>query len=73
MFLTSDELTTLRTNALAGLNAILTSGQSYSMMGRSFTKANVQQLRELVADITGAIALKAGTMQRTVLSDFSNG
>lgn len=73
MLLTVDELATLRTNALAGLNAVLTSGQSYSMMGRSFTKANLSDLRSLIADINAAQAAKSGTLVRTVHADMSNG
>lgn len=62
--LPADELTTLRTNALAGLNAILNVGQSYSMMGRSFTKANVGELTQIISAITRAIDAAAGTTQR---------
>jgi len=72
MLLTSDELAALRTDALSALRGILTSGQSYSMMGRSFTKANINQLRELIADITAAQVAQSGTLVRNVQVDMSN-
>ena len=63
--LTLAELTTLRTNALTALNAILAGGgQSYSMMGRSFTRANLSELARVITAITEAIDLQAGTQTR---------
>jgi hypothetical protein len=54
------ELTTLRASALAGLNAVLNVGQSYSMMGRSFSKVNAGELSKIIAAITQAIDAKSG-------------
>lgn len=62
--LTADELTTLRTNALAGLNVILNLGQSYTMMGRSFSKANISELSQVIAAINSALEMVNGQRVR---------
>ncbi len=59
--LTAEELATLRTNTLAAINGILTSAQSYSMHGRSFTKADLPTLYQSLSDISDAQAVVAGT------------
>jgi hypothetical protein len=69
--LTVAELTTLRTNALAGLNAILNVGQSYSMSGRTFSKANISELSKVIAAINRAIDFAGGTQTNFVCSNLN--
>lgn len=42
---------TLLTNVKAAINAILIGGQSYQIGSRSFTRANLKELRELRAEL----------------------
>ncbi len=70
--LTPEELTALRASVLAGITAIVTSGQSYSMHGRSFTRANLSDLRKFLGEIAVAQKVQGGTVVRVVYSDMSN-
>jgi hypothetical protein len=59
--LTASELATLRTQVLAAMQAVLNVGQSYSIGGRSFTKADLPELRDMIAEINYAQGLLNGT------------
>ena len=65
-------LTRMRAEWDACLSAIANASQSYSIAGRSFTRANLAEVQNVVAEIDWAIGLKTGSMVRTVYSDFSN-
>jgi hypothetical protein len=64
-------LQTMQTQWQACLAAIATAHQSYSIAGRSFTRANLMEVSEMVAELAYAIGLKGGTIQRVVYSDMS--
>jgi len=59
--LDADTLTTMRTNAIAELNAALTAGQSYSIAGRSHNRASLAQIRATLAEINHALQVAQGT------------
>lgn len=71
--LSTAALQTMQTEWTACLSAIATAHQSYSIAGRSFTRANLQEVSDMVAEVAYALALKGGTVQRVVYSDLSNG
>jgi hypothetical protein len=70
--LTSAQLATLQTETLAAISGILGGAQSYSMAGRSFTKADLGQLRTTLQEINYAIQHTDGTLVRNVHNDMSN-
>lgn len=45
--------------------------QSYSMAGRTFTRADLPAVSDMVAEISYALKLNSGGLVRTVYSDFS--
>jgi len=59
--LTAAELSSLRAEVIAALSAVLNVGQSYSIGGRSFTKVNLPDLQNMLAEINYAQGLLAGT------------
>jgi uncharacterized protein YcgL (UPF0745 family) len=65
-------LTALQTSYVACLTAIGQAHQSYSISGRQFTRANLSEVRQTLAEIGYALQLKQGNIQRVVYSDFSN-
>jgi hypothetical protein len=54
----------------AAISGVLQSGQAYSVMGRSFTKADLAQLREMESDLIARVARLSASrgvkMQRAV-------
>jgi len=68
--LTANELTSLRTKYLSCLEAIATAGQSYSIDGRSFTRADINAVKLTLSQITDAQAMKSGTRARRTFTDF---
>lgn len=58
--LTAAQLTTLQTDALACLSAILRN-QSYSLQGRTLTRANLADVQRMLGDINSALADANGT------------
>lgn len=56
---------------LACLNAIAVAHQSYQIAGRSFTRANLSEVSDMVAEIQYAISVQQGTLQRTTYADMS--
>ena len=48
-------LTTLKTNYLNALTGISTAGQSYSISGRSFSRANIGEVTAIIREIQQAI------------------
>jgi hypothetical protein len=68
------DLTTLlrmRTEWDACLSAVAIGHQSYSIAGRSFTRANLSEIVALIGEIDDAIAYKSGTLVNTVYVDMS--
>jgi hypothetical protein len=73
-------LTTMLTEWRACLSAIaaydstkgIASGlQSYSIAGRSFTRADLAQVSDMVAELSYALSLKTGQLVRTTYADMS--
>ena len=64
-------LTAMLTEWRACLTAIATAHQSYSIAGRSFTRADLAAVSEMVAEIAYALKLNSGGLTRTVYSDMS--
>ena len=60
-------LTALQTQATQALTDILLSGQAHTIMGRSFTQANIESLEGLIAEINAAISFASGTRVRKTL------
>lgn len=65
-------LATLKTNYVACLNAIAVAGQSYSISGRTFTRANLKEVAQLVAEVQAAIDRAAGTRITHYYPNMSN-
>ena len=57
----------------AALSAIATANQSYSIAGRSFTRANLAEVSEMVAEVAYAIKLLSGSVVRITYADMSGG
>ena len=68
--LDSSDLSTLKTNYLACLNAIATTGQKYNMYGREFERADLAEVRQTLQEITAAQRRAAGTRVTAIYSDF---
>jgi hypothetical protein len=64
-------LTELRDEYVAAIKAIATNGVSYSIGGRSLSRANLTEMRNTLGDITSALDRASGSRRRTVLADFS--
>lgn len=69
--LTAAQLTTLQTNWLACLNAIAVAGQSYSIAGRQFNRANLAEVSQTLGDINDALARVNGTRTTQTYANFS--
>jgi hypothetical protein len=61
----------LRDEYVDALKAIATNGVSYSIGGRSLSRANLTEVKETLADILSAIDRASGTRRRTLYADFS--
>lgn len=68
--LTSLELSSLRTKYLACLEAIATAGQSYSIDGRSFTRADLDKVKKIIEEIGAAQQKQSGKTSRRTFTDF---
>lgn len=64
-------LTELRDEYIAALKAIATNGVSYSIGGRSLSRANLSEIKETLADIISALDRASGNRRRTLYADFS--
>lgn len=67
-----DTLTEMQADWKACLKAISVGHQSYSIAGRSFTRANLPEVSKMVSEISYALKVKQGTLTRTVYADLSN-
>ena len=67
------DLLTIKTQLMQALSAVLIAGQSYSVAGKSFTKADLKVLSEMLGSVNAAIAVKQGNIERFVYADMSDG
>jgi hypothetical protein len=64
-------LATLKTNYTACLQAIAVAGQSYSISGRSFTRANLKEVSQMLAEVQAAIDRAAGNRTTAYYPNFN--
>ena len=64
-------LTELRDEYVSAIKAVATNGVSYSIGGRSLSRANLTEMRNTLGDITTAIDRASGSRRRTLYADFS--
>lgn len=64
-------LTTLRAQAVTCLGAILTN-QSYSLNGRTLTRANLAEVKDMVGQLTAALDLANGTTTEATFVQFNS-
>jgi hypothetical protein len=63
-------LTSLRDKYVTCLEAIAVAGSSYSIAGRSFSRANLGEVSSTIAELTLAIQNISGTRIRTTYAKF---
>jgi hypothetical protein len=63
-------LQSLQTNYIACLEAIAVAGASYSIAGRSFTRANLGEVSQVIKELTAAISSANGTRVRRTVTAF---
>jgi hypothetical protein len=63
-------LTSLRTKYLECLEAIAVAGASYSIGGRSFSRANLGEVKDTIEELTYAIKLADGSRVLTTYAKF---
>jgi hypothetical protein len=61
----------LRDDYIAAIKAVATNGVSYSIGGRSLSRANLTEMRNTLGDIQAAIANASGTRRRTLHASFA--
>jgi hypothetical protein len=64
-------LTELRDEYVAAIKAIATNGVSYSIGGRSLSRANLTEMRNTLGDITAALDRASGSRRRTTHASFA--
>jgi len=69
--LDASTLATLKTNYVACLQAIAVAGQSYSISGRTFTRANLNEVSQMLAEVQAAIDRAAGTRTTSFYPNFN--
>lgn len=70
--LDSATLTQLKTDYLACLTAIAVAGQSYTIAGRQFNRANLAEVKQTIAEIQAALNRANGTSITQTFARFSN-
>lgn len=66
-------LATLKTAYTDAIVAVATAGQSYSISGRSFSRANLPELNATLAEIIAAQNYAAGTGNSQTYARFGSG
>lgn len=66
-------LATLKADYVTCLSAIAVAGQSYSISGRTFTRANLKEVAQLLAEVQAAIDRAAGTRVTAAYANFNRG
>ena len=61
----------LRDEYINAIKAVATNGVSYSIGGRSLSRANLTEMRNTLGDILAAINLASGSRRRTTYASFS--
>jgi hypothetical protein len=61
----------LRDEYVAAIKAVAVNGVSYSIGGRSLSRANLTEMRNTLGDVMTALDRASGRRRRTVLADFS--
>ncbi len=61
----------LRDEYVAAIKAVATNGVSYSIGGRSLSRANLTEMRNTLGDIQAALSRASGARRRTLYADFS--
>jgi len=64
-------LTELRDEYVSAIKAVATNGVSYSIGGRSLSRANLTEMRNTLGDLTAALDRASGSRRRTLYADFS--
>jgi hypothetical protein len=66
-----DTLTAMLAEWKSCLTAIASAHQSYSIAGRSFTRANLAEVSDMVAELAYALKLNSGGLVKTTYADMS--
>ena len=61
----------LRDEYVAAIKAVATNGVSYSIGGRSLSRANLTEMRNTLGDIMTALDRSSNRRRRTLYADFS--
>jgi hypothetical protein len=70
--LDASTLETMKTNYIACLNAIAVAGASYTIANRQFTRANLGDVRQTLAEIQAALTRANGTSTTQTFGNFSS-
>jgi len=68
--LDSATLAQLLTDYQNALTAVATTGQSYSIGGRTFTRADLSEIGQMIAEIKAAQNKASGTRVTKIYTDF---
>jgi len=71
--LPSATLTTIQNNYIAVLTGISTAGQSYSLGGRMFTRANIAEVRQTLLEVQRAIDRANGVSKSFTYGNMNYG
>lgn len=66
-------LSTLLAQYTACLTAIAVAGQTYSISGRQFTRANLAEVGQQIMELNAALTYANGTRTTQVYARFNNG
>ena len=66
-------LNTMMTNWTAVLTGISTAGQSYSLGGRSFTRAHISEVRQTIMEIQAALDRANGVRNTFTFANMNTG
>jgi hypothetical protein len=61
----------LRDDYVAAIKAVAINGVSYSIGGRSLSRANLTEMRNTLGDITAALDRASGRRRRTLHASFA--
>jgi hypothetical protein len=64
-------LQSLQTQFTACLVGIATAGQSYQIAGRQFTRADLAEVKDTIAELQSAIDRASGTRTTSLLANFN--
>ncbi len=64
-------LTELRDEYVSAIKAVATNGVSYSIGGRSLSRANLTEMKNTLGDIQAALDRSQSKRRRTLYADFS--